>query len=221
MSGGEIEGFFPERYKALPLLSTKAASVLDLDSDESATINASLRPLYYDMFSTVFEADILWMGSTGITKGCNPPLNTNYCPDNKVTRGQMAAFLSRALNLPAGQGIDFVDDNNSVFEADIEKLAFAGITKGCNPPKNDRFCPDANVTRGQMAAFLSRALDLPAGPTTDFVDDNGSVFEADIEKLAFAGITKGCNPPKNDRFCPDAPVTRGQMSAFLHRSPLG
>jgi hypothetical protein len=69
-----------------------------------------------------------------------------------------------------------------------------------------------------MAAFLVRALDLSAGDSVDFVDDDGSVFEADIEKLAAAGITRGCNPPTNDRFCPDDSVTRGQMAAFLHRA---
>jgi hypothetical protein len=45
-----------------------------------------------------------------------------------------------------------------VFAADIAALAQAGITRGCNPPTNDRYCPDDNVTRGQMAAFLTRAL---------------------------------------------------------------
>jgi hypothetical protein len=30
---------------------------------------------------------------------------------------------------------------------------------GCNPPVNDRFCPAQSVTRGQMAAFLNRALE--------------------------------------------------------------
>jgi hypothetical protein len=71
----------------------------------------------------------------------------------------MAAFLVRALGLPAWAGADrFVDDDVSEFEADVEALAAAGITVGCNPPANDRFCPDAGVTRGQMAAFLHRAL---------------------------------------------------------------
>ena len=54
----------------------------------------------------------------------------------------------------------FVDDDGSVFEADIEALARAGITAGWNPPLNDQYCPTKPVTRGQMAAFLVRALDL-------------------------------------------------------------
>jgi hypothetical protein len=51
-----------------------------------------------------------------------------------------------------------LDDDDSIFEADIEKLAAAGITKGCNPPTNNMYCPNNVVTRGQMAAFLHRAL---------------------------------------------------------------
>ncbi|MDJ0953725.1 MAG: S-layer homology domain-containing protein, partial [Acidimicrobiia bacterium] len=99
----------------------------------------------------------------------------------------------------------------------IEALAAAGITKGCNPPQNDRYCPNDPVTRGQMAAFLVRALDLPPGSAGTFTDDDG-VFAANIEALAAAGITKGCNPPQNDRYCPNDPVTRGQMAAFLARA---
>ncbi|RLE26461.1 MAG: hypothetical protein DRJ50_00860 [Actinobacteria bacterium] len=56
-------------------------------------------------------------------------------------------------------GGTFTDDDTSIFEADIEWLASEGITRGCNPPTNDRFCPDNNVTRGQMAAFLVRAFE--------------------------------------------------------------
>jgi hypothetical protein len=70
-----------------------------------------------------------------------------------------------------------------------------------------------------MAAFLVRALGLTDdGGGNLFTDDNGSVFEHNIDILATAGITKGCNPPANDNFCPNAFVTRGQMAAFLHRA---
>jgi hypothetical protein len=52
----------------------------------------------------------------------------------------------------------FVDTVGNTFQADIQALAAAGITRGCNPPVNDRFCPEDDVTRGQMAAFLNRGL---------------------------------------------------------------
>ncbi|MGB9359451.1 MAG: thiol-activated cytolysin family protein, partial [Acidimicrobiia bacterium] len=51
-----------------------------------------------------------------------------------------------------------------------------------------------------------------------FTDDDGSGFEGDIDRLGTAGVTRGCNPPDNDRFCPRSPVTRGAMAAFLHRA---
>lgn len=111
----------------------------------------------------------------------------------------------------------FADDDGNVHEADIEAIAGAEITFGCNPPDNDRFCPSEVVSRAQMAAFLVRALSLPDASDDYFTDDTGSVFEPVINSLAEAGITLGCNPPDNDLFCPDDPVTRGQMAAFLVR----
>jgi hypothetical protein len=167
-----------------------------------------------------FCSSIEWLAAEGITVGCNPPSNTKYCPSDFVSRGQMAAFLVRALSLPAYNGPDrFVDDNTSVFESAIERLAQAGITVGCNPPSNTKYCPSDFVSRGQMAAFLTRAMSLLSynGPDR-FVDDNDSVFEGAIERLAQAGITLGCNPPNNTRFCPEDFVTRGQMAAFLKRA---
>jgi endoglucanase len=173
---------------------------------------------FVDDDGSVFESDIEWLGAAGITRGCNPPVNDRFCPDELVTRGQMAAFLVRSLDLAGAAGNPFVDDTGSVFVDDIARLAAAGITRGCNPPVNDRFCPDEPVTRGQMAAFLTRALNLPVASADVFVDDSGSVFVDDIARLAAAGITRGCNPPVNDRFCPNAAVTRGEMAAFLHRA---
>lgn len=164
------------------------------------------------------EASIEAIAAANITRGCNPPDNTMFCPDKAVTRGQMAAFLVRALGLTDdGGGSTFIDDDGSVFETDIAKLAAAGITRGCNPPDNTMFCPDEAVTRGQMAAFLVRALGYTSATPDLFVDDDGSVFEADIDKLGTAGVTRGCNPPINDRYCPKNPVKRSQMATFLIR----
>ena len=163
-----------------------------------------------------FRVDIGFLVERGITKGCNPPRNDRFCPDAPVTRGQMAAFLVRALNLKPAN-VQFADTKGHIFAADIAALAASGITKGCNPPRNDRFCPEDKVTRGQMAAFLVRALGLTPAKGT-FADTKGHLFAADIAALAASGITKGCNPPRNDRFCPDKLVTRGEMAAFLHRA---
>jgi len=49
----------------------------------------------------------------------------------------------------------------------------------------------------------------------DVPEDN--TFHEDIAWLAANDVTRGCNPPNNDAFCPGDPVTREQMSAFMHR----
>lgn len=181
---------------------------------------AGLHGTFADDDASVHEHAIEAVAAAGITLGCNPPTNDRFCPGAAVTRGQMAAFLHRGLadRIEPGQPVRFSDDNGSVFESDIEWLGATGITKGCNPPANDRFCPNNSVTRAQMAAFLVRALGLTDRGSADFRDDDGSPFEGDIERLATAGITMGCNPPTNDRFCPGDPVTRGQMASFLARA---
>jgi hypothetical protein len=178
---------------------------------------------FRDIGTRQFVKDIMWLSDAEITKGCNPPTNSRFCPTDTVTRGEMAAFLVRALGLTDdGGGNDFVDDDGSVFEGDIAKLAAAGITKGCNPPANDMYCPTNGVTREQMAAFLVRAYHLTDdGGGNTFVDDDNSAFETDIARLATAGITRGCNPPANTMFCPNQSVTREQMAAFLHRASTG
>lgn len=101
------------------------------------------------------EPDIARIAAAGITRGCAPG---RFCPDDAVTRGEMAAFLVRAASLPPADGSDaFSDDDGSPFEADIDALAAAGITLGCGP---ERFCPHGAVTRAEMAVFLVRLLDL-------------------------------------------------------------
>jgi hypothetical protein len=74
-------------------------------------------------------------------------------------RKLLIAAIAVLLLVPAAAsaaGGAFTDDDDSVFEDDIEWLAGAGVTLGCNPPTNDNFCPDGDVKRGQMAAFMRR-----------------------------------------------------------------
>ena len=174
---------------------------------------------FTDIAGSTHYDSIVFIWREGITKGCNPPSNDLYCPGAGVTRGQMAAFLNRALDLPPTGEDFFVDDDTSIFQADINRIAAAGITRGCNPPTNDRFCPTRVVNRGEMAAFLVRAFALTdPGTGSRFSDTIGSTFEVDIDKLATAGITAGCNPPANTLYCPDRSLTRAEMATFLFRS---
>jgi hypothetical protein len=163
------------------------------------------------------ESYVEALAAAGITRGCNPPANDRFCANHSVTRGEVASFLVRALDLPRSTvGDRFTDDDESPHETDIDSLVEAGITRGCNPPDNDKFCPQADVTRGEIAAFLVRAFGYRASDDGDvFADDEHSVFEEDIEALAGAGITSGCG---EGLYCPRDPILRKNLAVFLVRT---
>jgi glucose/arabinose dehydrogenase len=181
-------------------------------ANASTTVTATFRAGFTDVPpGHPFAGDIGWLVGEGITGGCatNPP---RYCPSNPVTRAQMASFLVRALDLPPSATDRFTDDESSIHENDINALAQAGITGGCG---GTRYCPNASVTRAQMASFLVRAFALAPTTVDRFTDDESSIHENDINALARAGVTAGCTATT---YCPNAAVTRGQMAAFLRRA---
>lgn len=175
---------------------------------QEATVDVPVGPQFSDDNGSVFEADIAWLAAGGITQGCAPG---RYCPNDSVTRGQMASFLARFLGLPPASRDFFTDDAGSVHEGNINRIAEAGITLGCAP---GLYCPNDRVSREQMASLMTRGLQLPGSPLDVFTDDAG-VHEQNINALALTGITRGCRPAN---FCPSEQVTRGQMAAFLSRA---
>ncbi len=100
------------------------------------------------------------IAALGITQGCSADFPLFYCPFNPVTRAQMASFIVRALDLPASGTDWFDDDDGDVHEPNINALAEAAITLGCDPGDSSLFCPTDSVQRDQMASFLGRALGL-------------------------------------------------------------
>jgi hypothetical protein len=162
-----------------------------------------------DIAKSVHKSNISVIARVGVTKGKTA---TTFGPNDPVTRGQMAAFIQRALGLPGSSVDAFTDDDGSIFENDINAIAAFGITKGKTATT---FGPNDTVTRGQMAAFITRAFNLTGGGSTPFTDISDSVFAADIAALYNAGITKGTTATT---FSPNDPVTRGQMASFLARA---
>lgn len=165
---------------------------------------------------------IMRLYNAGITGGCatNP---LQYCPENSVTRDQMAVFLERGMNgasysPPPASGTVFIDVPPSHWAAAwIEKLAVDGITGGCG---SGIYCPDNVVTRAQMAVFLLRAKHgaayVPPAAAGYFADVPMDHWAAAwIEQLAAEGITGGCG---TGVYCPEYPVTRAQMAVFLVRT---
>ena len=162
--------------------------------------------------------------TNNITAGCRirPVL---YCPDQNVTRGEMAIFIVRTI-LGGGPAVDNFSYSSMPYFTDvpatheyfkwIQKLRDLGVTAGCTVTT---YCPDANIPRNQMAIFIVRAR---LGSTAKFTYDSTPYFTDEpatdtsyfkyIQKLKDIGITAGCTATT---YCPNDLVTRGQMAIFL------
>ena len=111
------------------------------------------------------RAGVWWSGHAerlallGIDPGCGTqPLR--FCGDDAVDRAEMAGLLTRAFDLPAAEAAGFADvPADHAHAADIDRIAAAGITAGCDT-RPAQYCPQEQVTRGQMATFLARAAGL-------------------------------------------------------------
>ena len=167
---------------------------------------------FTDIADSKFRSDIEWLAARGITSGCAPH---RFCPTGLIARDQMATFLARAFSLGTTARDYFTDDDQSKHEDRINRAAAAGITRGCGP---GRFCPSGLVTRAQMASLLARAMDLPPTPADYFADDAGNKHEDAINRVAAAGVTRGC---ADRRVCPSGFVSREQMAAFIRRALEG
>ena len=143
------------------------------------------------------------------------------CPQEPLLRWEMAVWLVRVLDRadpPAISSSRFADvDANAWWAPHAERLAELGIVIGCETEPL-QLCPDDPVDRGQMAAFLAQAFDLPPAERAGFADVSADhPFAEDIDRLAGARVTAGCRVDPA-RYCPQRNVTRAQMSTFLARA---
>ena len=153
----------------------------------------------------------------GVTAGCRGGL---YCPGSDTTRAHAAVFLLLARESAEYRPWDICRESFSDVPSGnpfciwIQQLALEGVVTGCG---GGRFCPEAAVTREQMAVMILRTLDRGMSPPACVVPQFADVpatspFCRWIEELARRGIVTGCG---GGRYCPQAPVTRGQTAVFL------
>ncbi len=129
-----------------------------------------------------------------------------------IVVGALAVAAIPAVVSAAGG--TFVDDDTSIFEADIEWLAASGVTKGCNPPTNDRFCPEDNVTRGQMAAFMKRfAGYVGAEDGTPGEADNADTVDGKHASEFLGATAKAADSDKLDGLSHEAFLKVGDKAA--------
>lgn len=160
------------------------------------------------------------LAARGITSGCT---TTTYCPEQAVTRAQMAVFLLRANGYatpppPTSQRFADVPPTHWAY-AYIDQFAQLGITSGCDAT---HYCPEAPVTRAQMAIFLDRVKgQAPLSPPVASFGDVPTTFWAYgyIERFKNLNITTGCRMVNGvSSYCPDDSVTREQMAVFIIRA---
>ena len=133
--------------------------------------------------------DIDCIAYYGITRGTSA---TTYSPENPVIREHMALFLVRlarlvGIGVPVGGGTPFDDiaDLNQGSQEAISQIYQLGITIGASA---NTYAPARNVSRGEMALFLQRLMDL-MDPVVDSRDDYGYTPEdVDDEEIEDADV---------------------------------
>ena len=169
-----------------------------------------------DVSNTSYYADpVGWMVGHGITTGWGE--TGLFRPHNQVSRAQMAAFLWRLMDEPAGYAPHGFDDvpPNSYYEEPVRWLRATGITQGTG--NSGRFEPHRVLTRGEMAEFLWRTAGRPTDhPPHGFPDVSDSrYYDQAVSWLAAHAITTGYGD--TGRFEPSRAVTRAQNAAFMYR----
>lgn len=165
------------------------------------------------------EPSIEAIVAAGITSGCSP---REFCPDRSTTRAEMAAFLVRALgeegSMGAYQGMFPDVPATAWYRPYIERLVELGVVAGY---PDGTYRPNNPVSRAEMAALLVRAIptattyDPIAGSFTDIPED--AWYRQHVEYLYSLRVTVGCNTDPL-RYCPNDPVRRDHMAAFLTRA---
>jgi hypothetical protein len=158
------------------------------------------------------------LAGRGVVQGVD---GTAFAPGATVVRAQMATLIVRmleeaGLDLPEEVEDAFDDDDGSVHEQAINKLAALGLVNGS---ETGEFSPKAPLTRAQMAALLARALEafgIDLQSELDyFADDDGSVHEGAINDAAAGGVATG---RKVLEFAPGEQLTRAQLATFVARA---
>ncbi|TCL59868.1 Ig-like protein group 2 [Kineothrix alysoides] len=111
---------------------------------------------------------IEWACKNGVISGVG---NSKFAPDRAVTREEIALILSNyakatGYTLPVTrEAVVYADANSisSTFKEAVQAMQQAGIMMGGN---DNKFNPNANATRAEVSAMLTRYVKLTINPDT-------------------------------------------------------
>ncbi|RKJ38116.1 hypothetical protein D7X33_37295, partial [Butyricicoccus sp. 1XD8-22] len=134
-----------------------------------------------------------------------------FKPSNLLTRGQAATMIARILEVDIKDvkdpGFSDVSKENSHYPA-IAKLTEMGILD-----KSNKFNPNRQITRAEMAGILVEAFDLESDTPESYQDVKaGNTYSKEIGILGGLGITKTVGD-----FRPDDGVKRVNFAVFIER----
>lgn len=158
-----------------------------------------------------YSEGIEYCASKGYISGYD---DGTFRPDRNVTRAEMAAIMSKMMNLTAKSNVSFSDvPSGKWFTEPIQKCIKAGLISGYG---NGRFGPSDPVTREQAAVILSNAFGLgKESGVTSFSDDlkisNWAVTS--VNTMLSHGCMSGMG---NRQFVPAGKLTRGQITTIIY-----
>ncbi len=183
------------------------------------TGEGTLQPVFGDCQEDYWAEDFInALSYSGVTTGCGAG---NFCPENSLTRKEMAAFIISAIGetgSTVAYNAYFTDVANDGFAPLINRMKELGIAAGCGA---STFCPNDLLTRAQMAVFITTAMgetESTAVYNANFDDIANDGFAPFVNRMNELGITGGCGARA---YCPGNSTNRAMMAVFLGKGFLG
>ena len=160
---------------------------------------------YYEAVKFAFEK--------GITSGVS---ETEYAPNNKVTRGQFITMLCRAYGIKEMIGDNFIDCGNTWYTGYLAAAKQLGISNGVG---DNKFAPDKEITREEMVTLIYNYLKSVGKVDEEITEtaftDNDAISDWAKAGVAFASSKGYVNGKGNNIFDPNGDATRAELAQIF------
>ena len=178
----------------------------------AVVVPASAQTPFKDMAETSPYAEaVTFLKSQNIITGY---ADQTFRPAENISRQHVISILNKLVDLdPVREAKTFVDvpSTHPYYNA-IQQAYRAGIIDG---DLQNKFNPNAPITRAQVAKILALALNLKSDTSIALQDVPETHWSSEyVQALAESGIT---TVTENGLYRPDEKLTRGQYALFLYR----